>query len=201
MKKTLTLLLAVMLTSALFQANAKGSFLIKGGLTFQNMKSVSELTSLGIKGATRWEAGLGFQTGTFAGFSFQPEVLYKAKGLKFGDDTNVTVKYLEVPVNIQWGVDLLVARPFIFASPYVGFKLKQSYSQVSSLLPIDFDAAVNKVCGGFGLGLGLDIAHFQITAKYDWDFGGVANWNEYVSAVKEIKKADGMFELAVAFKF
>lgn len=200
MKKTLTLLLAVMLTSALFQANAKGSFLIKGGLTFQNMKSVSELTSLGIKGATRWEAGLGFQTGTLAGFSLQPEILYKAKGLKFGDDTNVTVNYLEVPVNIQWGVDLLIARPFIFASPYVGFKLKQSYSQVS-LLPIDFDAAVNKVCGGFGLGLGIDISHFQITAKYDWDFGGVANWNEYVSEVKAIKKSDGMFELAVAIKF
>ena len=144
---------------------------------------------------------MGGRPGTLAGFSLQPEILYKAKGLKFGDDTKVTVKYLEVPVNIQWGIDLLVARPFIFASPYVGFKLKQSYSQVSSLLPFDFDDAVNKVCGGFGLGLGLDIAHFQITAKYDWDFGGVANWNEYVSAVKAIKKSDGMFELAVAFKF
>lgn len=197
MKKKFILCLVIILSSFLTPANAKSGFLIKGGLTFQNMSSVKDL---GIEGATRWEAGLGFQTGTLAGFALQPEILYKAKGLKFGDETKVTVSYLEVPVNIQWGIDLLVARPFIFASPYVGVKLGQKYSN-ESLTGSDFETAVNKICGGFGLGLGIDILSFQVTAKYDWDFGGVANWEDYISDVKGIKKADGMFELAVAIKF
>ena len=197
MKKKILLCMVVILSSFLTPAHAKGGLLIKGGLTFQNMSSVKDL---GIEGATRWEAGVGFQTGTLAGFALQPEVLYKAKGLKLEDETKVTVSYLEVPVNVQWGIDLLVARPFIFASPYVGFKLGQRYSSESQTGG-DFDTAVNKVCGGFGLGLGIDILHVQVTAKYDWDFGGVANWEEYISDVKNIKKADGMFELAVAIKF
>ena len=43
------------------------------------------------------------------------------------------MNYVEVPVNIQWGPDLLIARPFVFASPFIGYNLKNRFSKETTL--------------------------------------------------------------------
>lgn len=200
MKKLTVLLAAVLMVFSSTIARADGGFLIKAGITAQSIGELKNSGLSAIKGATRWEAGVGYQTGTFSGFAFQPELLYKAKGVTFDDNTKCTMSYLELPVNIQWGIDLLIARPFVFISPFIGVNLGSNFNK-ASLDSEFFKDAVKKIEGGFGVGLGVDISKFQVTAKYNWDFGGVANWDEYVTGLKDMKKGDGLFEVAIAFKF
>jgi len=202
MKRVFVLLIAIFCLTAT-QARAEG-FLIKGGLTFQSFGEFKQaITDLSLKGYTKWEAGVGYQTGSLAGFSLQPELLYKAKGVSVEDSeqkASISMSYLEIPVNIQWGLELFVFKPFIFLSPYVGFNLGNKVTGTKELGEIVSEVAT-KVEYGLGLGLGLDISKFQITAKYNWDFGGVANWDKYREEVKSIKPSEGMVEVAVAFIF
>lgn len=184
-------------------ANAEG-FVIKGGLAFQNLNSgVEALKNASFKTKLGWTAGIGYQTATWGGFSLQPEVLYRSKSIETVafDQTLVTTtsSFIELPVNVQWGIDLLMLRPFVFASPYVGFNIGNKISGISETI------TTNKVTGGVGLGLGLEISKLQITAKYNWDFGGVANWNDYWSHMgdqfKNLKLKEGSFHIGLAFIF
>lgn len=184
-------------------ANAEG-FVIKGGLAFQNLNSgVEALKNASFKTKLGWTAGIGYQTATWGGFSLQPEVLYRSKSIETVafDQTLVTTtsSFIELPVNVQWGIDLLMLRPFVFASPYVGFNIGNKISGISGTFNN------NKVTGGVGLGLGLEISKLQITAKYNWDFGGVASWNDYWSMMgeqfKNLKLKEGSFHIGLAFIF
>ena len=125
MKKKLIVLTAfcVMLMGANFNANAQ-HLIVKAGLSYSNLDLNSKIgdlaSSFKIGNYTGYHFGLGFQTGKTLGFSLQPELLYNVKGSKLNDNISWTMNYLEVPVNIQWGPDLVVCRPYIMASPYVG---------------------------------------------------------------------------------
>jgi len=202
MKRVTTILASLLLFSGI-EANAEG-FLIKGGLTFQSFSDFkTAVEDLSVKGFTQWEAGLGYQTGSVAGFCFQPELLYKAKGVKIENEieqASIKMSYLEVPLNIQWGLELFVTRPFIFVSPYFGFNLGNKVDGTKALGEVVKEIAT-KFEYGLGLGLGLEISKFQITAKYNWDFGGVASWSEYWEEVKNVKTSEGMVEVAIAFIF
>lgn len=213
MKRFIVVCAAALMALASFDSEAKG-FLVKGGIAFQNVNAAVDaakaLDFVSPKGRIGWNAGVGFQTGTWGGFSLQPELLYRSKSLQLPSEssdpvTNATLSYLEVPVNVQWGIDLLFLRPFVFASPYVGFKLGEKVG-VDDLAEA-LKAATRSVSGGIGLGLGLEISKLQITAKYNWDFGGVANWTEYWEKAKgqvekiDLKGTGGAFEIGLAIIF
>ncbi len=210
-KLTVFCAVALMFLSSV-NVNAEG-FLIKGGLAFPNVNTALDAAkSFSPKGRVGWSAGIGYQTGTWGGFSLQPEVLYRAKtfqfaeGTAFTDPVNATLSYIEVPVNVQWGIDLFLLRPFVFASPYVGFKLGDKISPASLSSIVDaFKSSTRKVSGGVGLGIGVEISKLQVTAKYNWDFGGVANWSEYWNKMgdqfKNLKSKEGAFEVGLAIIF
>lgn len=213
MKRFIVVCAAALMALTSFDSGAKG-FLVKGGVAFQNVNAAVDaakaLAFVSPKGRIGWNAGVGFQTGTWGGFSLQPELLYRSKALQLPAEpsdpvTNATLSYLEVPVNVQWGIDLLFLRPFVFASPYVGFKLGEKVDVAN--LAEALKASTRSVSGGIGLGLGLEISKFQITAKYNWDFGGVANWTEYWEKAKkqaekiDLKGTGGAFEIGLAILF
>ncbi|MBQ0025101.1 MAG: PorT family protein [Bacteroidales bacterium] len=213
MKKLLIAFAALAFLLSAETVSAEGVF-IKGGLTYSNSSSAglkeaySMLRDLNFKSYTGWHAGIGYQTGSIMGFSFQPELLYNVKGSSLSDNMKWKMSYIEVPVNIQYGIDLLVARPFIFISPYVGLNLSNKVSVSSSnstttLKPIDdfINDTVNKLEYGFGLGAGIDIARFQVTAKYSWNFGNVLDFSEYKQNITHLKSATGGLELSIALKF
>lgn len=204
-KKHFSIILAavLLLTPSLTRA---GGFLIKGGLAFQNLSStIDAAKAASFKSNTGWVAGIGYQTPTWGGFSLQPEVQYRSKSydVMVANEKLATASssFVEVPVNVQWGVDFLILRTFVFASPYVGFNIgnKVSVGNLSDTF------ANKKVTGGVGLGLGFEIAKLQITAKYNWDFGGVANWNDYWSQMgdtfKNLKLKEGSVHIGLAFIF
>lgn len=203
MKRFVFACVSALMIFAASNADAKG-FLVKGGLAFQNLNSgVDALKNASLKTKLGWTAGIGYQTATWGGFSLQPEVLYRSKSIEtvvFGETlATTTSSFIEIPVNVQWGVDLLMLRPFVFASPYVGFNVGNKISGISETI------TNSKITGGVGLGLGLEISKFQITAKYNWDFGGVADWNDYWSHMgdqfKNLKLKEGSFHVGIAFIF
>lgn len=209
--KRLTVFCAVALM-LLSSVNAKAEgFLIKGGLAFQNVNTAwdaaQSLNFNSPKGRIGWCAGIGYQTANWGGFSLQPEVLYRAKSLQIPGTSselfNASLSNIEVPLNVQWGIDLFFLRPFVFASPYVSFKVGEK-----SELPIFEEvlkAYTRKVSGGVGLGVGIEISKLQITAKYNWDFGGVVNWSDYWNKMgdqfKNLKTKEGAFEIGLAVIF
>ncbi len=125
--KRLSIFLAVLLFClAGTTVNAQG-LIFKGGLNYTNVDLKGK--NFDFRDGTGWHFGAGFQTGSVLGFSLQPELLYSVQGVKLVDlagTVEVTKKssYLELPVNIQWGINLIAARPFIMLTPKIAYNLK-----------------------------------------------------------------------------
>lgn len=149
-------------------AAAQNRFVVSGGLNFStsNVKDISKETM------TQYHAGIGYKWDMGLGFAFQPSLLYSVKGAAAGDDissVDFSVGYLEFMPSFQWGPDLLLFRPYLDLSPYVGYGLSTKAS-----LP-EFKDALNKFEYGVGLGVGIEIWRLQIVGRYNWNFGTIAS--------------------------
>ena len=102
------------------------------------------------------------------GMSIQPELHYVSKGAGFkGEgDFNLYNDYIEMPINIQAGLDLIFLRPFIMISPYIGYAVNRG----DVTLPWE---NMNRFEYGIGVGAGLDIWKFQIQVSYRWNLGAL----------------------------
>lgn len=218
MKKILASLVAILMAGAIsVNANAAG-FLVKGGLNYTHIDLsqawLEQAKAIGLNpnSYSGFHFGVGFQTPDLMGFSLQPELLYTRKGMKINDNLAWSMNYLEVPVNLQWGIDLVALRPFVQVSPYVGYSLnstgtlKGSASQGTQSIAEfihSFTADANRFSYGIGLGGGIEVMRkLQISAKYVWNFGQVGNAQEFVDKTKNISRnsASGV-EISLALMF
>ena len=145
-------------------ASARNNVGVIGGATF----NTSKLTEVQGSTLTQWHAGLAFKFRLPLGFAIQPSILYQVKGTKLQDARNLNIGYLEVPVSVQWGPDLIICRPFAELTPFVGYGLNNSIKDWRNL---------NRWEYGVGLGAGIDIWRFQINARYNWNLGKLSNAN------------------------
>ena len=193
MKALRILAASLLMLAAALPAAARG-FLVKGGVEFPHY-NVSDIGDIKLSSITGWNAGAGYQTGTFSGFSFQPELIYQRTGFTArgydGTTDQVRTDNLQVMANIQWGVELIIFRPFIFAAPFASYNLTQR-SDILDLKKWDY---------GVGVGIGFDIGSIQITGKYNWAFGGVVDWNDYFGSYKEIDANTGSLVVSIAYIF
>ena len=192
--KKLSLLLVSILCLGVLNAGAQG-FIVKGGWNYSksDVKDIKD-------GHSGWQVGVGFQTEAAMGFSFQPELLYKVDGLKFSDGANLRLSHLEVPLNVQWGPDLLIARPFVFAGPFVGYNFKPSGKGISE----EEVNALRRFEWGVGIGLGINIWKLQVAGKYNWNFGSFADVTSAQSAFAHFDSLKGhprTFEISVGLRF
>ena len=192
--KKLSLLLVSILCLGVLNAGAQG-FIVKGGWNYSksDVKDIKD-------GHNGWQVGVGFQTESALGFSFQPELLYKVNGLKFSDGANLRLSHLEVPLNVQWGPDLLIARPFVFAGPFVGYNFKPSGKGISE----EEVNALRRFEWGVGIGLGINIWKLQVAGKYNWNFGSFADVTSAQSAFAHFDSLKGhprTFEISVGLRF
>ena len=193
--KKLSLLLVSILCLGVLNAGAQG-FIIKFGYNYSK-SSVKDLKD----GHNGWQAGIGYQTESAKGFSFQPELLYKVDGLKFSDGAKLDLSHLELPLNVQWGPDLLIARPFVFAGPFVGYNFKRPGGHGISEEEVK---ALNRFEWGVGVGLGLNIWKIQIAGKYNWNFGPFAdtkNIQQAMSHIESLSSFPRSFEISIGFRF
>lgn len=181
MKKTL-LLAAFVVAVAFCPAAVAGSFLsprvgVMGGFT----SSSTSIKNVDNKSVSLYHVGLTAEIPLFGGFAVQPSVLYQVKGLsadKWGS-ANISetvgsfetkVGYLEVPVQVQWGPDLLLFRPYVFAEPFAGYRLGQD---TKGVFADGLKESLKKFEYGLGLGAGLEIWKLQVSFKYFWNFGDI----------------------------
>lgn len=184
--------------------NAQG-LIFKGGINYTNVDLKGK--GFDFRDGTGWHFGAGFQTGSVMGFSLQPELLYSVQGVKLVDvagTVEVTKKssYLELPVNIQWGIDLIAAKPFVMLTPKVSYNLKNwANRQSNNSLWDQVIQEKTHLDFGIGVGAGLNIWKLQITAKYEWSFGHVSDLEEYLDQAKEARKTIGNLQVSVGFRF
>lgn len=151
------------------------------------------------------------------GFAFTPGlewVFVGDKNLKdLGvADTRAEAKfhehYINVPLDIDWGVDLKVLRIFVYAGPQLSFNVSSRTKTSGSVLGTstgkskvdtkDFFEAFGGKYGSFdlmmGAGAGVDIAN-RLRVKFGYDWGLVNRGNSNIKLHRQ------QLELGVAFLF
>lgn len=183
---------------------------IKGGLNFTSFGDLdfSKIGEGGVKSTfdkrTGYHLGIAYKAEIpLIGLAIQPELLYSQVkgdiGINNGastvvDHATMKLTYMQLPVSIQWGLDLMLLRPFIQAVPYIGVSFADD-----SITKIGLQWDVNKFRYGIGLGAGVDIGRLQVSGKYSWDLGKVAEF-QYKKLPFKGSNNKG-FELSMALFF
>lgn len=184
-----------------------------GGATFSKLSN----TDLLGENMTQYHAGATVQVKLPLGFSIQPSLIYNVKGSKVGlpdvpdsPRADFTVGYLELPVSVQWGPDLLLFRPFLDVTPFVGYGLNNKLSSGDVVTRNSWSGnGVSRWEYGLGVGIGLEIWKFQVIGRYNWNFGSLVNFKEDLEsggAFDAVKNSFGRanfggFTLTAAFLF
>lgn len=202
MRKILyTVVVAAAMLFATTNASAQiGHFGVLGGMTFSKAKDVNKEM---MKNYTGFHVGVTYQLNLPLGFSIQPELIYNQRGTKLAAPTqlgftgNTSVGFIELPINIQWGPDLVLFRPYVELSPYVGYAVMNKYKVGNATYNGDW-GGMNRWEYGIGLGVGIEVWKFQLSGRYCWSFGN--NLPGTMAEVFDDAKFGG-FELSLAFLF
>lgn len=171
MKRIYAIICCLLIACSMF-AETKPRFGIIGGLTTSSATIKSLLPDLKSKNFNQFHVGICYNQPLILGFAIQPGLEYNVKGVK-EDGVSIKTGYLELPVQIQWGLDLLaVLRPYIFAEPFIGYSVYHKYDVKDVASGTEVGNFGNKFEGGLGLGAGIDIfKHVQVSFRYFWNFG------------------------------
>ncbi len=179
MKKSLIVAVVVAAISLCTDLSARSFLSTRVGVMGGFTSSSTSIKDVDNKSVSLYHVGLTAEIPLFAGFAIQPSVLYQVKGLSADKWKEIPetvgsfetkVGYLEVPVQIQWGPDLLAFRPYVFAEPFVGYRLGQN---TEGILADGLKDSLKKFEYGLGLGAGLEVWKLQLSFKYFWNFGDI----------------------------
>ena len=171
----LTVLTAIIANSAL-----AGDFGVTAGFT----SSKASLKDIELNSVNLYHVGLTYRQPFLGVLALQPELLYNVKGttLDHGfNDASVDLKmgYLEAGLQLQAGVDILIARLFALVEPYAGYCVNSKLS--GSDVKADF---LNNLEYGMAFGGGVEILQrVQVSAKYFRNFGDLSGAS--VSKIKD----------------
>ena len=185
MKKLLTVIVVALASVTM----AHAQFGIVGGYTSSTTKladAAKEVTS-----ASLWHAGVAYKINIGA-LAIQPSLTYNMKGTTI-DNVQYKSGYVEASAGLQVGLDLLVARPFLVAEPFIGYQVTGNEAAVKDV--------TNKLEWGFGVGVGVDvIKHVQLRVEWFKNLGALAgaSGEQAVNALKDtnyqgIKITAGIF--------
>ena len=221
MRKKFSVIVLVAMTLAL-TAGAQPRMGVLAGFT-SSKASVSEFEASTV---SLYHAGVAFNFPLGMGFAIQPQLTYQVKGTSLDQinsvqdidvqDMDLKVGYVEAPVQIQWGPDLLAFRPYVFAEPFIGIgvNMHSKYAAgetVLERLSNQFkNADLRRFEYGLGLGFGVDFWRMQLSGRYFWNFGSLSADggtvdSEYIgntvkSAFKDKRNFNGM-SVSLAYFF
>lgn len=193
MKKVafIVLLMAVACASAQAKIFAFG---VKAGLEMPSLKT--ENLSGSAKASTGFHAGILAQFNIpIVGIGVQPEVLYAYRGEKVFDgqsEKNKGVSFIDIPLNVTWGIDLKVIRPFVAVTPYISYAFSDVKTWVANNDPSAFQK-VDNLNYGIGVGAGIELFQkLQVMGRYSWGLKNLVSDGSY-------KKRD--FSLSLGWLF
>ena len=184
-------------------ASAQAKWGVTAGLNF----NTSKFSEIDVKAKTGWSAGATCLVDLPLGFSIQPSLLYHQKGANITNEIAQNMGFIELPVSVQWGPDLLVFRPFLDVTPYIGYALSNEVT--TSLADFKFSSWQGKERFEYGLGIGagINVWKLQLIARYNWNFGSLYNvegWDDIKSELKGLNAENENFggvTLSLAFLF
>ena len=171
-----------------------------GGFTSTN----THVKEFDFKNVSLFHVGATVKCNLGRGFAIQPALTYQMKGSdlrqtvseeeRLGLDEvwetmETKVGYLELPVQIQWGPDLLALRPYAFVEPFLGYAVNfkamaetVDEARIETLKNNWKDISIQRLEYGMGFGGGLEVSHVQISAQWFMNFGGLTNEKGEVDA-------------------
>lgn len=178
MKRFLTVIALCVMTFWSSHTSMARGFGITGGASFISINDIN------VESVVGYHAGITYKFDLPFGFAIQPSLLYHMKGSMIKDavDTrsylDMKAGYLELPLSVQWGPDLILFRPFLDVTPFIGYGLNNNFSGYSSTWEAIRDIknqwdGMNRLEYGLGLGVGLDVWKIQIIGRYNWNFGSL----------------------------
>ncbi len=199
MKKCI-LVLSALLTLWAVDASAQLSngirYGVVGGFTSTTTTKIKDLKDFKAENVSLYHAGLTVKFNLGAGFAIQPALTYQVKGadletmsqaesaLEGLKEFDAKVGYLELPVQIQWGPDLMALRPFAFVEPFVGYGVNfkanaqgEDDTLIEGIKNEWKNASLKRLEYGMGFGAGIEFFHFQLSAQYFMNFGHLADEN------------------------
>ncbi len=168
------------------QASAQVKFGVTGGMNF----NTANFENIDVKASAGWNAGVTMLLDLPLGLSLQPSIVYSQKNVSLVDGISNKIGAVEIPVSVQWGPDLILLRPFVDVTPYVGYALSHdttldtAWGDLSSSFQED---SFDKFQYGLGVGAGVNIWKLQAIVRYVWNFGALTsdnfNWDKIVEGV------------------
>lgn len=156
MKKLFTVIVVALASVTL----AHAQFGIVAGYNSSSTKIKGALEE--IKTASMWHAGIAYKI-PIGSLAIQPSLTYTMKGTTI-DNVQYKTGYVEASAGIQVGIDLLVARPFLVAEPFIGYQVYGNEQAVRDV--------TNKLEYGFGIGIGADVLkHIQLRVEWYKNLG------------------------------
>jgi hypothetical protein len=174
-KKSLFVIIPLILTFGIFtnSARAQAGFGIRGGVNFANLSNIDVDSHTGLL------LGLYFDDSIVGNLLLlQPAVFYTQKGFE-ANDLTYRIDYIEVPIQLRFNiVNPSGVLPFIYAGPYIGFKINTSFPDVPSAVNdvnvsnpdyINFNDAddVKNTDFGVSVGGGIDFGRINLGVRYD----------------------------------
>lgn len=212
MKRHLILIAAALMAFSVTAA-AQMNFGVTAGMNFNSAK----IGDVKMDARAGWNVGATVQFDLPLGFSLQPSLVYmqKAAGYETPELSSAllenlkaqfvqTVGSLVLPVSVQWGPDLLVARPFVDVTPYIGYSLSNRLK--SDVVGIkEVIKGGNGLDYGIGLGAGVNVWKLQAIVRYNWNFGVLGSYEDFAdidsSGVKFDDETFGGITVNLAFFF
>ncbi|MCR5363629.1 MAG: PorT family protein [Bacteroidales bacterium] len=201
------LVAALLLAFTGMVASAQLRFGVTGGFT----SSSASLKNIKTSKASFYHAGLALQLGLPSGFAVQTGLLYQVKGTKAKgalSDSQATVGnfdvkygYLELPLELQWGLDLILLRPYALVQGFLGYAVNEKVGELAGKAITHFGDSdfKSKLEYGYAVGFGIDIMKFQLAAKYFKNLGNLGPDVTVTSAAGQaIKNKDNFDGLAIS---
>lgn len=203
---------------------------IVAGVTSSTAKIDKENIENNMSGIDQYHVGVALKLPLPLGFAIQPELLYQIKGadlketydaLGSGKEVetsswNTKSGFAELGIGIQWGLDLVAFRPFVFAKPFVGYMIngEGEYKGAADVLKEGTDQyleeAKNKLEYGFSVGAGLELLeHFQLSFEFFNNLGQMFDEGQFnsdkakeavVNNYKDLENYSG-FKVTLGFLF
>lgn len=178
MKRILTIVLAAFMLTGI-SASAQAKWGVTAGMNFNTAK----ISDIRLEAKAGWNAGVSCLVDLPLGFSIQPSLVYIQKGADYSliDALSVVQKVgsINLPVSVQWGPDLLIARPFLDVTPYIGYSLSNKLEGGIAGV-IKGEAKLNNAFEyGVGLGAGINVWKLQAIVRYNWNFGTLGKLSDF----------------------
>ena len=192
---------------------AQEGFGILGGLTSSN----TQLKDFDFDNVTQYRAGIAYKYPIAMGFAVQPEFSYSVKGATLSSSMphieslpdlefawlDLHMGYMEAALQLQWGPDLLLFRPYALVEPFVGYAINNKVKNPMINTPSRNNVwdSIQRMEYGYAFGGGLELfGRLQLSAKRYKNLGSIYKEPESGRAesfddlyMKAFKKGDNNF--------